>query len=197
MRGARFFLVVCFSLFLFQFVNANPGGQSRVVVLPPGTAVRVEVISEPAGDVVQQYLFRVNGDFVIRSAGSEADLRAAPLSLSAIRPFLYESHREILRSSGWLRFVEDSIDRVVYRDVEDIPFGGVRATGLARLENGLRVAYVATRNRPDVEIARTIVHEAAHFSPPRTTGRMSGQDYAFEMEERFAQDYAAVSSSRR
>ena len=78
-----------------------------------------------------------------------------------------------------------------------MPGDGTPPTGLARLENGRRIAYVATKNRSDVKIARTIVHEAAHFSTLRTTGQMSGQDYAFETEGRFAPDYAAPASSPR
>jgi hypothetical protein len=97
-------------------------------------------------------------------------------------------YRRILECTGWLEYVDSNVDVVRYYDFPSFQSASGLAVGLARYENGRRIADIAIKDRPDVDVVTTIVHEAAHLSGISQLGTYLDQDAAHGVETRFLLD---------
>ncbi len=95
---------------------------------------------------------------------------------------LWPKHHAILDEAGWLPYVLESVDELVYVNKEHLE-GTV--VGRARRENGRRVAIVTTKGQDDLEVTATIVHEAAHLHG-------LDEESAQRVEKEFLADFAAA-----
>jgi hypothetical protein len=101
-------------------------------------------------------------------------------------------YRRILECTGWLEYVDSNVDVIRYYDFPSFQSASGLAVGLARYENGRRIADVAIKDRPDVDVVTTIVHEAAHLSGISRLGTYLDQDAAHGVETRFLLDARAL-----
>ena len=101
-------------------------------------------------------------------------------------------YRRILECTGWLEYVDSNVDIVRYYNFPSFQSASGLAVGLARYENGRRIADVAIKDRPDVDVVTTIVHEAAHLSGISRLGTYLDQDAAHGVETRFLLDARAL-----
>jgi hypothetical protein len=78
---------------------------------------------------------------------------------------LTPQHRRLLEVTGWLPYVEAYLDVIVYYPVAQfVTTAGQPAIGAADIQNGMRVAIIATLGHSDIGIASVIVHEATHHA---------------------------------
>ncbi len=97
-----------------------------------------------------------------------------------------DPYATLLRQAGWLEYVVSNIDQLDFvRSDVLVLRDGRRAVGVAMVRRGRRMAQVAILDRSALDIAATIVHEAAHLEPWRGSRRMGTQAYAYQTEARF------------
>ncbi len=110
---------------------------------------------------------------------------AAATVAAQLRP----EDREILRATGWLKFVEDSVDEIEYFPYETIAFDTqVEAYGVATTDNG-RKALIALGDKPELQVLKIIVHEATHLAPWNKYGWKAGDTAAYAAEAKFEHDF--------
>ena len=80
---------------------------------------------------------------------------------------LRDEHRALLACAGWLGYVEDQVGRIEYRPVTSFDSEGEDAVGAAFCGR-CRIRVAAAR--PVLDVATTIVHEAAHLDDGCTRG---------------------------
>ena len=90
--------------------------------------------------------------------------------------------------TNWLDYVTRSVDRIDFIPTRKFPSNGRSALGLASVVRGCRRAKVATRDRTPKDIARTLVHEAAHLAPFQQTRRLAEEVTARKVGARFLTD---------
>ena len=89
--------------------------------------------------------------------------------------------------ANWLDYVTGYVDRLDFIPAHELRLNNGRiAIGVASVVRGCRWAQVATLGRPAKDIARTIVHEAAHLKPYRETGRLAKESTAKELGASFS-----------
>ncbi|MDM8538445.1 hypothetical protein QUF70_16945 [Desulfobacterales bacterium HSG17] len=98
---------------------------------------------------------------------------------------LRQEHKDILEYAGWLEYVESNVGRLDYYDDRSASSEG--AVGYAHCQPGECFIEIATKNRTDIEIATTIVHEAGHLDDDCE----SGEYWPEKMEKAFLEDLYA------
>lgn len=114
-----------------------------------------------------------------------------PVSVAAK---LLPAQRELLQELGWLDYVDGNIDIVRYYDYQSFESEDGPAVGLSMYWDGVRIADIATTGRSDLEVAATLVHEAAHLSGIYEIGDLLDEDAADAIETRFLRQLAALRS---
>lgn len=97
---------------------------------------------------------------------------------------LRDEHRSLLACAGWLGYVENQVGRIEYRAVTSFDSEGEDAVGAAFCGR-CRIRVAAAR--PVLDVATTIVHEAAHLDD----GCARGEAPAVLTESAFLRDAAA------
>jgi hypothetical protein len=97
---------------------------------------------------------------------------------------LRAEHREILEYAGWLEYVRDHVGRIDYYDDRSASADG--KLGYAICQPGECYIEIATKNRSDVDIGATLVHEAAHLD-----GGCKSETLPRQMHQQFYKDYYA------
>ncbi|WP_207687233.1 hypothetical protein [Desulfonema limicola] len=96
---------------------------------------------------------------------------------------LRQEHKDILEYAGWLEYVKSNVGRIDYYDDRTASSEG--AVGYAHCRPGECFIEIATKNRTDIEVATTIVHEAGHLED----NCKSGEYWPVKMEKAFLEDF--------
>ena len=96
---------------------------------------------------------------------------------------LRQEHKDVLEYAGWLEYVKSNVGRIDYYDDRSASSEG--AVGYAHCQPGECFIEIATKNRTDIEIATTIVHEAGHLDDDCK----SGEYWPVKMEKAFLNDF--------
>jgi hypothetical protein len=116
---------------------------------------------------------------------------------SATAEKLLPGHRRILTDSGWFEYVSSNADAVEYYNWDAFAWSTGPALGMATYDEGKRIIRVALKGRADLEVAATLVHEAAHLSGITQVGDLYGEAIATAVEQKFRQDCATMTAEVR
>jgi hypothetical protein len=105
-------------------------------------------------------------------------------------------YRAVLERTGWLNYVNANIDVIRFYNFPAFQSDQGPALGIAHYENGRRIADIAINGRSDVEVAATLVHEAAHLAGIGEFGTYLDQDVAVATEARFRADVQPAFANR-
>ncbi len=115
---------------------------------------------------------------------------AVSSTLPAVAEQLRPEDREILRATGWLTFVEDSVDEIDYFPYETIAFDTqVEAYGVATTDDGRKALIAVGGDKPELQVLKIIVHEATHLAPWNKYGWKAGDTAAYAAEAKFEKDF--------
>lgn len=126
------------------------------------------------------------------STGSAVGVAGSYPSTEKILP----PYRLVLERTGWLKYVDGNIDVIRFYDFPSFQSDQGPALGIAHYENGHRIADIAINGRSDVEVAATLVHEAAHLAGIGEFGTYLDQDVAVATETRFRADAQSAFAKR-
>ncbi|MDA2934738.1 SH3 domain-containing protein [Acidobacteria bacterium AH-259-D05] len=98
---------------------------------------------------------------------------------------LKPEHEHILDAAGWLDYVVGNLDALRYEDCSAFIVNNENAAAYATVHSGVRWAVVATQGYNELQIARNLVHEAAHLETWARTGKLGSQEYSRSKEKDF------------
>jgi hypothetical protein len=95
-------------------------------------------------------------------------------------------HRDLLDRAGFLDFVLRNVELIRYWPWPAMKCGEAdSAVGCAQYADGQRIVDVAVRDRDDLDVVATIVHEAAHLAAISQTGAMASEEEANAVSDAF------------
>ncbi len=143
-------------------------------------------MKKPLEDGICGFLAGVLFCILVTAAVKQLDVYKASTPLQ-----LRSEDREILRATGWLKLVEDSVDEIDYFPYETIAFDTqVEAYGVATTDDGVRKALIAVGgDKPELQVLKIIVHEATHLATWNKYGWKAGDTAAYAAEAKFEKDF--------
>jgi hypothetical protein len=170
------------------------------------------LFSANSGQPRQRYLRDENGHLRLFPGGVEADPQSGvhlawvtqevareyarqqgSLGSGASQPAtraagLLAVHRDLLDRAGFLDFVLRNVELIRYWPWPAMKCGETdSAVGCAQYADGQRIVDVAVRDRDDLDVVATIVHEAAHLAAISQTGAMASEEEANAVSDAFVQ----------
>jgi len=186
--------ILLFSLFLIgcNLVMQNPSLTAKTTArlnFRRGPSLQSPVMTVLRRGQELPLLEHLPGWYRTKYKGTEGFVSDRYIRLVKEQVRLKPAHAHILESAGWLDYVINHIDILKYQECSYLIVNDDPAAAFATIIDGKRWVEVATDGYTHLQIARYLVHEAAHLEIWTQTGELGSEGYSQSKERDLLRDY--------